>query len=137
MTARKVVRVIAAIAMMAVGVLHFTSPAGFVAIVPKALPAPLALVYISGAAEILGGAGLLVRRVRRAASIGLVALYVAVFPANINMALNDVQPEGVHLPKAALYARLPFQALFIVVALWVGREDLRAPQAPRDVPGRT
>ncbi|MCA9587553.1 MAG: DoxX family membrane protein [Myxococcales bacterium] len=123
MTARKVVRVIAAIAMMAVGVLHFTSPAGFVAIVPKALPAPLALVYISGAAEILGGAGLLVRRVRRAASIGLVALYVAVFPANINMALNDVQPEGVHLPKAALYARLPFQALFIVVALWVGRED--------------
>jgi uncharacterized membrane protein len=137
MTARKVVRVIAAIAMMAVGVLHFTSPAGFVAIVPKALPAPLALVYISGAAEILGGAGLLVRRVRRAASIGLVALYVAVFPANINMALHDVQPEGVHLPKAALYARLPFQALFIAVALWVGREDRDEPQARGAEPKRT
>lgn len=126
LTARRVVRVLVAIAMTAIGVLHFTSPAGFVAIVPRALPAPLLLVYVSGVAEIAGGVGLLVPRVRRAASIGLVALYVCVFPANLNMAINDVQPEGAHIPRAVLYARLPFQALFIAVALWVGKEDSSA-----------
>lgn len=96
---RRVMRVLLAVGMTAIGVLHFVAPEGFVKIVPKALPAPLALVYFSGACEIAGGLGLLVERTRRLASWGLVALYVSVFPANINMAVNDIQPVGVHVPR--------------------------------------
>jgi uncharacterized membrane protein len=83
-------RLVLAVSMVAVGVLHFTSPEGFVRIVPAYLPAPLALVYVSGAFEIAGGLGLLVARLRRAAAYGLIALYVAVFPANVNMAVHQI-----------------------------------------------
>jgi uncharacterized membrane protein len=108
--------------MMIVGALHFASPDGFVRIVPAFLPAPLMLVYVSGFFEILGGVGLLVPRARRAASLGLVALYVAVFPANVNMALHHISLDGVRqLPTAALWLRLPLQAVIIAWALWVGR----------------
>jgi len=124
--ARRVVRVVVAIFMIGIGVMHFVLPAGFVAIVPGWLPAPYALVMISGFFEILGGAGLLVPRVRRVASYGLVALYVAVFPANVNMAINDIQPEGLHVPSALLWGRLPLQLVFIALALWVGREGAEA-----------
>jgi uncharacterized membrane protein len=118
--ARKIVRVIAAVAMMAIGVDHFVHTEFFLNIVPKPLPAPLALVLVSGFFEVLGGLGLLIPRVRRAAGIGLVLLFIAVFPANINMV---VHPElGGSLPLWALWARLPFQFVFIAVALWVSRE---------------
>jgi uncharacterized membrane protein len=114
-------RLIVALSMLAVGSLHFVAPAGFVQIVPAFLPAPLALVYISGFFEVLGGAGLLVARVHRWAAWGLIALYVAVFPANINMAVHAIQPFGMHLSAAALWLRLPFQALFIAGAWWLSR----------------
>jgi uncharacterized membrane protein len=121
--ARRVFRILLAVGMMGIGVVHFVRPAPFAAIVPPWLPAPVTLVLVSGFFEILGGAGLLVPRVRRAASYGLVALYVAVFPANVNMALHDVQPEGIHVPQALLWARLPLQIGFILLALWVGRDE--------------
>ena len=105
--------------MIAIGVLHFARPKPFVRIVPKFLPAPLALVYISGFFEILGGVGLLVPGTRTWAAWGLVALYVAVFPANIymlthNISLNPKKP----IPRWALWLRLPFQFLFIAWAYW-------------------
>ena len=111
--------------MVAIGVLHFATPQPFVSIVPSFLPAPLVLVLVSGLFEVLGGVGLLVPRpqVRRAASFGLVALYLSVFPANVNMALHPELGQG--LPLWSLWARLPFQVLFIAWALWVGR-------APKD-----
>jgi uncharacterized membrane protein len=117
--AKKVLRPILAAAMTAVGILHFTNPEPFVKIVPAFLPAPLALVYVSGIAEIAGGIGILIPRVRRAAGIGLIALYVAVFPANINMAVNQVSLGDDPVPVWALWARLPFQILFIAWAYWV------------------
>ncbi len=110
-----------ALAMIIVGILHFVKPAGFVKIVPPALPYPLALVLISGTFEIAGGVGLLIPRVRRAAGIGLVLLYVAVFPANIYMTSHETE-----IPKWALYARLPFQAVFIGLALWVSSRSKAA-----------
>jgi len=73
--------------------------------------------------EIAGGLGLLVRRTRRLAAWGLVALYVAVFPANINMAVNDIQIGNSHIPEALLWLRLPLQAVFIGWAIWVRRDD--------------
>ena len=94
-------------------------PDPFVRIVPAWLPAPLALVLVSGVFEILGGVGLLVPRARRAASFGLVALYLAVFPANVNMAIHHLTFDGVTpIPPALLWGRLPFQILFIAWALW-------------------
>ena len=119
---RILARVFVALAMTAIGVLHFVRPAGFVAIVPRALPYPYALVLISGAFEIVLGLGLLVPRVRRLSSYGLVALYIAVFPANINMAVHHLDLDGKPVPTWALWLRLPFQLVFIALALWVGRD---------------
>ena len=118
---KRVTRLLSSLAMAAIGILHFVRPDGFVKIVPAFLPAPLFLVYLSGFFEIAGGLGLLLERTRRLAGLGLVALYVAVFPANINMAVNDIQPSDSHIPTAALWLRLPFQALFIGVAWWLSR----------------
>lgn len=115
------VRVLVTIAMVTVGVLHFLNPNPFVRIVPKFLPAPLALVYISGVFEIALGIALHPAKTRRWAAWGLVALYLAVFPANINMAIHQIQlTPGGDMPVWAMWARLPFQALFILLALWVG-----------------
>jgi uncharacterized membrane protein len=120
MTRRTCLRYLLAGAMVAVGITHFVVPGWFVAIVPAALPAPLALVVVSGVFEILGGVGLLVPRARRAASIGLALLYVAVFPANINMIVDARASHGV--APWLLWARLPLQAVFIAWALYAGRE---------------
>ncbi|MBS2019325.1 MAG: DoxX family membrane protein [Deltaproteobacteria bacterium] len=122
MDRRALVRPVLALAMTAVGISHFTAPEGFVKIVPPWLPAPLLLVWVSGVAEIAGGVGLLVPRLRRAAAWGLVALYVAVFPANVHMALHDVQPFAFHVSRTAQWLRLPFQAVFIALAVWLARE---------------
>ncbi len=101
--------------MISIGVLHFVRPKPFVLIVPKYLPAPLALVYISGAFEILGGVGLLIPDTRVWAAWGLIALYIVVFPANIymltdNISFNPRKP----IPRWALWARLPMQ--FVLMA---------------------
>ncbi len=115
--------VVTAVAMIAVGALHFASPTPFERIVPPWLPAARWLVWVSGAAEIALGAGLLAPRTRVASALGLVALYVAVFPANVHMALHRVSLfEGEPPPPTwALYARLPMQALLVANALWIAR----------------
>ena len=119
---KAVLRVVLAAAMIAVGVAHFVAPAGFVKIVPAWLPSAYALVLISGAFEIALGAGLLVARTRRLAGLGLVALYVAVFPANLYMATHQIQPAQATLPVWAFWARLPLQLAFIAWAWWVSHE---------------
>ena len=106
--------------MIYVGVLHFARPSGFVSIVPTYLPAPVTLVLVSGFFEILGGAGLLLPRVRKAASYGLVALYIAVFPANVNMAVHHLPFGDSPTPEWLLLLRLPLQLVLIVLALYVG-----------------
>ena len=126
MRAKRVLTWLGGLAMVAIGVSHFVDPDPFVRIVPSVLPWPLALVYISGFFEILGGLGLLHPRTRRAAAWGLIALYVAVFPANLNMAINEIQlTAGGDLPVWAIWARLPLQAVFIAIAYWFTRPDER------------
>src|SRR6476646_6236755 len=99
--------------MVLAGANHFLNAPVYVGMMPAALPAPLTLVYISGVAEMLGGLGLLHPRTRRLAAWGLVALFLAVFPANINMAVNHL-PLGTHeLPTWALWGRLPLQLVLI------------------------
>lgn len=121
--ARPALRVLLALAMISIGVLHFVNPEPFIKIVPAFLPAARALVLVSGFFEIAGGAGLLVSRTRKWASYGLIALYLAVFPANINMAVNHIQIGASPMPIWAMWARLPFQVLFIAWAWWVGRDS--------------
>lgn len=106
--------------MVAAGVLHFLSPLSYTRIVPAFLPAPLALVYVSGFFEIAGGVGLLPAATRRWAAWGLVALYVAVFPANVNMVVHRIGFDG---PAWLLWARLPLRAVLIAWAWWFTRPD--------------
>ena len=98
--------------MVLAGINHFIMPRAYESIVPDALPYERGLVYLSGVAEIVGALGTMHPRTRKPAGIFLIATLVAVFPANVFMAMNaeryDV-PGG----QAALIARLPLQALFI------------------------
>jgi len=102
--------------MVLIGVTHFLSPKGFERIVPAWLPAHRALVYVSGACEIFGGLGLLAPLTQPWAAWGLITLYVAVFPANINQAIHRLPLGRIKVPSWALWARLPFQAVFIAWA---------------------
>jgi uncharacterized membrane protein len=106
-----------AISMIAIGIAHFVQPKPFVQIVPKYLPAPLTLVYVSGFFEILGGVGLLIPQTRVWAAWGLIALYIAVFPANVYMLTDNVSFDPKKpIPRWILWARLPFQLVFIAWA---------------------
>lgn len=120
---KHVVRALLVFLFVGSGVSHFVRPEPFMAIVPPYLPAPRALVYISGAFEILGGVGLLIPALRRWAGIGLVALLIAVFPANIYMAANDVPLGDVDVPWWGHAIRLPLQAVLIALVIWVSRPD--------------
>ncbi len=86
---------------------------------PPYLPFPLALVYISGFFEVLGGAGVLTPRFRKAAGWGLVALLIAVFPANLYMVTESEPFTSRGIPLWALYARLPLQLALIAWVYWV------------------
>lgn len=100
------------------GVMHFVIPRTYKRIVPPYIPAPMAMVYASGVAEAVGGAGLMVASQRRRAGWWLIATLIAVFPANLHMALHPEQFPEVPGGKRALWGRLPLQALFIA---WVLR----------------
>lgn len=93
------------------GILHFVLLAFFSAIVPPYLSDPEALVKISGVFELLGGFGVLLPATRKWAGWGLIALCVAVLPANVHMAMNPDQFENI--PVMLLYLRLPLQVLII------------------------
>ena len=106
------------------GTLHVVVPDTFAAIVPPELPEPRALVYLSGAAELACAAGLTVPRTRRLAGWATAALFVAVFPGNVQMAL-DASDRSV-LYRAATYARLPVQLPLVLWAVRVARFSRRS-----------
>ena len=122
MSIRTALRWLLTIGMVLAGANHFIDPALYVAMMPDALPWPLELVYVSGVFEILGGLGLILPGTRRLAGWGLVALFVAVFPANLNMAVHHLPFGGRPVPSWALWARLPLQLVFIAWALWASRD---------------
>lgn len=98
------------------GIMHFAIPRAYRRIMPPYIPAHRAMVYASGAAEIAGGAGLMLPRGRRAAGWWLIATLLAVFPANVHMALHPDEFSKVPGGTRTLWARLPFQGVFIA---WV------------------
>jgi uncharacterized membrane protein len=115
---KAVLRVLLAAFFIFAGISHFTNRAFFIAIVPPYLPWPAALVYISGVAEILLGALLMVPRTARLAGWGLIALLIAVFPANIHMAMHaDRYPT---ISPTVLLIRLPLQGVLIALVYYSG-----------------
>jgi uncharacterized membrane protein len=93
------------------GIAHFILIDKFISIMPSYLAYPKELVIISGIFELLGAAGILIPQTRKFAGYGLIALIVAVYPANINMALHAQQfPMA---PEWILWSRLPLQFFFV------------------------
>jgi uncharacterized membrane protein len=116
---KTIVRVLFAGFFIVAGISHFTNRHFFTAIVPPYLPWPLALVYLSGVAEIVLGVLLVRPRTSVLAAWGLIALLIAVFPANIHMAMNQHLYPGVS--RTALLIRLPLQGVMIALAWWFTR----------------
>ena len=101
------------------GVDHFINPDFYLSIMPPSFPLHEEAVYISGFFEIVGGIGVLIPRFRKIAGWGLVALLIAVYPANIYMAIS---PEAFpDIPIEMLYFRLALQFLFFYWAYSVTR----------------
>lgn len=100
------------------GTLHFVKPRTYAAMMPPWIPFHRESVAVSGVAEIAGGAALLSNRTARFGGGWLIALLVAVFPANFHMAVNPEQIRGLEatgIPNWALWLRLPLQPL----AIWL------------------
>ena len=115
---QKGLRIFTALSFVIIGILHFTHASIFVGIMPPYLPWHLELVWISGAFEILGGIGLIIPQTRRFSAWGLLALLIAVFPANLHMAFNGVFIE-LPIPQSqfGLWLRLPLQGV-IALQIW-------------------
>ncbi|MEO5798085.1 MAG: DoxX family protein [Gemmatimonadales bacterium] len=119
--AKKLALLALALFYIAAGVNHFVHQDFYVRIMPPYLPAHLALVYLSGVFEALGGIGVLIPRVRSLAGWGIVLLLIAVFPANLYMAMHpELFPD---ISTASLYLRLPIQIPLIAWAYWATRPD--------------
>lgn len=110
--------IILAVFFTSAGVYHFTSPGTYLPLMPDYLPWHLGLIYLSGAAEMLGGIGMGFPKWRRLAGWGLIALLVAIFPANLHMLMNHVPLNGKQVPEWILWARLPLQGIWIAWVYW-------------------
>lgn len=114
---RDAARLAMATAMVFAGVSHFAAPASFVQLLPEFVPYRDAVILATGVVEVLLGVGLVApRRWRREVALALVAYLVAVFPANVYVAVAGVELEG--LGGGSPWLRLPFQAVYIAWAIW-------------------
>ena len=110
-----------AAAFVLAGINHFLDPQFYLKMMPPVLPAHLFLIYLSGAFEILFGVLLLIPKFSRLAAWLIIALLIAVFPANIFMAINpQMFPD---ISPTALYLRLPLQLVLIAWAFWFTRNE--------------
>jgi uncharacterized membrane protein len=112
----KVSIILLAVFFTIAGAYHFISPETYRPLMPEYLPWPMALIYLSGAAEMIGGIGICFPKWRWLAGWWLIAVLVAVFPANIHMLTHRVPLGGNEVPLWIFWARLPLQAVMIV---WV------------------
>jgi uncharacterized membrane protein len=120
-TSQRIAVMVAAVFYIAAGSLHFIKPEPYLRIMPPYIPWHAAIVRVSGACEILGGLGLLVPATRRAAAWGLVVLLVAVFPANLYMAMHPIEAGAAGVAPVLRWGRLPIQAVLIWWLLWCTR----------------
>ena len=119
---RKIGVALAAVFYVVAGALHFIKTDAYLSIVPPYIPWHLAMVRISGIAEILGGLGLLLPQTRRSAAWGIIALLIAVFPANVYMATNPIEAGAVSIAPILRWGRLPLQFLLGWWLLWCSKK---------------
>lgn len=119
-TTRLLMRIAAALFFIGAGINHFLKPQFYRQIIPPSFPARSLLVAVSGVCEIAGGVGLLIPPLRRPAAWGLIALLIAVFPANVYMATSPQLTPGRDYPHWLLWARLPLQLVIIAWVWFVG-----------------
>jgi uncharacterized membrane protein len=105
-----------AVSFVLAGLNHFINTDFYLKIMPPYLPWHLSLVYLSGIVEIVLGAALLIPKLTSAAAWGLIALLIAVFPANIHMAVNNELYPAYNV--TSLWLRLPLQIVLMVCAYW-------------------
>ena len=122
-TVKTLTRLLFGALFVAAGLNHFRNPGFYVGIMPPYLPWHLELVYLSGVAEILLGIMLLVPRWTVTAAWGLIALLIAVFPANIHMTMHPERYPSISL--TALWVRLAIQGVLIAWAYWYTRSPAR------------
>jgi len=121
-TVKRILQWIFGIVMVMAGINHFFNPTFYLRMMPPILPAPLFLIYLSGIFEIALGILLLIPKFTRLAAWGLIALLIAVFPANVYMAMNTgLFPE---FNSTAIYLRLPLQIVLIAWAYYFTRKML-------------
>ncbi|MEC5384983.1 DoxX family membrane protein [Uliginosibacterium sp. H3] len=116
-----------AVFFVVAGSLHFLWPQAYARIVPPWVPLPLVMVWLSGACEIAGGLGVLEARWQRLAGLGLIALSLAVFPANVQMLLNAQAAHASPVAQTLLWLRLPMQLPLIY---WIWRTTLARATRP-------
>lgn len=116
-------RVLTGLMFIVAGLLHFRAPEVYEGIMPPYLPLHRELVLLSGAAEVLGGVGLLPKRTRRAAGVGLILLLMAVWPANVQMLLDARDAGKLSWWVTLLWARLPAQPALMWWVWRVSRYD--------------
>ncbi len=126
--ARTLSLVLIGVFFLLAGTNHLRAPEVYLPITPPYLPWPKALILISGLAEIAGGLGMLIPATKRPAGIGLILLLIAVFPANVYMAMHQIQLPHLEVPIALLWIRLPLQGLLIMWVWWTIRSPLRIPE---------
>jgi uncharacterized membrane protein len=114
------------------GANHFRSPEVYLGMMPAWIPWPAVVNAAVGAAEILGGLGLIFAPTRRLAGWGLIALLVAVFPANVHVALLGKMP-GYDFSPLTLWLRLPFQAVFIAWVWWAAVKRTKEEKQAREL----
>ena len=126
---KEILRWLLAALFVFAGISHFVRPQFYESMVPPYLPSPHLLVVVSGIAEIILGVLLLVPRMSRRAAFGLIALLIAVSPANLHMALHpNLFPQ---FRPTALWIRLPVQVVLMAWAFWFTTSGLELPTNPR------
>ena len=134
---RNPMRIFLGLSYIAAGLAHFTHTDFYLPMMPPYLPWHLELIYLSGAFEILGGIGLIPTRTRRLAGWGLIALLIAVFPANIHIVLYDIQITAEPVHPIIMWLRLPMQIVFIALVWWaagLGRRSSSLDTPPASYP---
>ena len=102
---------------------HFTNADWFVQIMPPYLPFHYELVYLSGFFEVLFGLMLIYYKTRYLAAYGLIFLLIAVYPANIYLAFNEVPQQAIGISSfMASWVRLPIQFIFLALAYWHSKD---------------
>lgn len=119
---KQILKCILGVAFILAGTNHFLDPQFYLKIMPPVFPAHLLLIYVSGFFEIALGVLLLISKYQKIAAWGLVALLIAVFPANIYMAMN--QQLFSEFSSNALLLRLPLQFVLIALVFWTTRKKL-------------